>query len=260
MSFDYQKPKRFSSFVSQPVALQRKSFYTQKQENPRKKSSASIDVQAQLKRAMQYGHNLSRIAISDRQSAIQTKLTIGKPGDRYEQEADRVAEQVVNAPENLQKEEEDKNQLSMKPVVQRQGEMPEKEEEEMQAKPLLQRQEAMPEKEEEEMAQTKVSDSGDRSADMEDLESQLSYTKGGGSPISEETRNDMESKFGSDFSDVRVHTDSTAVDMNQSIQAQAFTHGQDIYFNSGKYSPDSNQGKLLLAHELTHVLQQRGGK
>ncbi|MGK7947778.1 MAG: DUF4157 domain-containing protein [Xenococcaceae cyanobacterium] len=53
--------------------------------------------------------------------------------------------------------------------------------------------------------------------------------------------------FGTDFSDVKVHTDSSAVQMNQDIQAQAFTHGQDIYFNSGKYSPDTNEGKSLLA-------------
>ncbi len=70
----------------------------------------------------------------------------------------------------------------------------------------------------------------------------------------------MEPRFGTDFSNVKVHTDSSAVQMNQDIQAQAFTHGQDIYFNSGKYSPDTNEGKSLLAHELTHVVQQRGGE
>ena len=94
--------------------------------------------------------------------------------------------------------------------------------------------------------------------DTEDLENKLNNSKGGGSPLPEETKGFMESRFNADFSSVRVHTDSTASRMNESIHAQAFTQGQDIYFNSGKYSPNSNEGKSLLAHELTHVLQQKG--
>ena len=94
--------------------------------------------------------------------------------------------------------------------------------------------------------------------DTEALETKLNNTIGGGSPLPEETKGFMESRFGADFSDVRIHDDSTAASMNQSIQAQAFTQGKDIYFNSGKYSPNSHRGKSLIAHELTHVLQQRG--
>ena len=94
--------------------------------------------------------------------------------------------------------------------------------------------------------------------DTEALESKLNNTRGGGEPLPEETKGFMESRFGADFSDVRIHDDSTAASMNQSIQAQAFTQGKDIYFNSGKYSPNSHRGKSLIAHELTHVLQQRG--
>ncbi len=68
----------------------------------------------------------------------------------------------------------------------------------------------------------------------------------------------MESGFGADFSDVKIHTDSSAVDMSNNLNAQAFTHGNDIYFNSGKYDTSSTSGQHLLAHELTHTLQQGG--
>jgi hypothetical protein len=66
----------------------------------------------------------------------------------------------------------------------------------------------------------------------------------------------MESRFDADFSGVRLHTDSTAVQMSGQLNAQAFTHGRDIYFNEGKYSPGTSEGNHLLAHELTHTVQQ----
>lgn len=66
----------------------------------------------------------------------------------------------------------------------------------------------------------------------------------------------MEKSFGVDLSEVRVHTNQQAVQMSQSLGAQAFTHGNDIYFNEGKYDPSNQSGQHLLAHELTHTLQQ----
>ncbi|NTW69467.1 MAG: DUF4157 domain-containing protein [Chlorobiaceae bacterium] len=84
----------------------------------------------------------------------------------------------------------------------------------------------------------------------------IDSSRGGGMPIHDATRSFMEHRFGSDFSDVNIHTDSAAIQMNRELNAQAFTVGRDIYFNSGKYSPDSESGKYLLAHELTHTIQQ----
>ena len=66
----------------------------------------------------------------------------------------------------------------------------------------------------------------------------------------------MGNAFGKDFSNVRIHTDQAAVDMNRQLKSQAFTHGKDIYFNQGRFNPESKTGKQLLAHELTHVVQQ----
>ena len=72
-------------------------------------------------------------------------------------------------------------------------------------------------------------------------------------------RSSMEQAFGADFSGVRVHTDSRSDGLNQSIQARAFTTGQDIIFRQGEYQPGNRGGQELLAHELTHVVQQNGG-
>ena len=74
--------------------------------------------------------------------------------------------------------------------------------------------------------------------------------------MNHDTKNEMESGFGTDFSGVRIHNDSNAVQMNQELGSQAFTNGNDIYFNEGKYNPESDSGKHLLAHELTHTVQQ----
>jgi len=68
----------------------------------------------------------------------------------------------------------------------------------------------------------------------------------------------LENKFGAPFKGVRIHTDPEAAKLCQSIQAQAFTHGYHIYFNQGKYQPHTTEGMRLLAHELTHVVQQKG--
>ena len=69
----------------------------------------------------------------------------------------------------------------------------------------------------------------------------------------------MEQAFGADFGGVKVHTDSRSDQLNQSIQARAFTTGQDVFFRQGEYNPGSRGGQELLAHELTHVVQQNGG-
>ncbi|AFZ24519.1 hypothetical protein Cylst_2289 [Cylindrospermum stagnale PCC 7417] len=97
-----------------------------------------------------------------------------------------------------------------------------------------------------------------KSQENPSLESRLANQKGSGSPLDEQTRSFMEPRFGNDFSSVRVHTDSPSVQMNQELEAQAFTHGQDVFFGAGKYNPGADDGKRLLAHELTHVVQQTG--
>ena len=82
---------------------------------------------------------------------------------------------------------------------------------------------------------------------------------GGGAPIENSTRGFMESRLGHDFGDVRVHTGAQADHSARSINAQAYTVGTDIVFRSGVYQPDTPTGQRVLAHELTHVVQQKSG-
>lgn len=91
------------------------------------------------------------------------------------------------------------------------------------------------------------------------LEQEIEQKRGGGSPMDMQVQAKMESAFGSGFSDVNIHTDASADRMAESIGATAFTTGSDIFFRQGQYNPDNRQGQELLGHELTHVVQQRGG-
>ena len=91
-----------------------------------------------------------------------------------------------------------------------------------------------------------------------DLASRIDQERVGGKPLDAETRVDMEASLGQDFGDVRVHTGPVADSLNREVEARAFTTGSDVFFREGTYAPDSSAGKELLAHELTHVVQQRG--
>jgi hypothetical protein len=169
-----------------------------------------------------------------------------------------------------EEEEEEEEILQMKSLgnfaIQRE-EIPEEEEEEeeeiLQMKSLgnlaIQREEIPEEEEEEEeLVQAKSSlqrfDDGGLAAST-DISSKLHSRKGQGNPLANDVRNFMESRFGVDFSNVKVHTDGEAVQMSRELGAQAFTYGSDIYFGTGK-SPGNNE---LTAHELTHVVQQTDG-
>ena len=226
-------------------------------------------------------------------TAVQAKLTIGQPNDKYEQEADATADKVVQRLSNNNSvlENNPSNNIQTKPVVspasitpfvqtkctscEQEEKLQKKEMEEdsdlrkVQKKPIfesnaeppaddeknVQRKCATCEHEDEKKVQAKSDDPAD-SAETSPIESSLSSSKGSGSPLPAATRREMESSFGADFSNVKIHNNSAAAEMSEGINAQAFTHGSDIYFNSGKYDIGSSEGKHLLAHELTHTVQQ----
>lgn len=165
----------------------------------------------------------------------QGNLSIGEPGDKYEKEADAVASQVMRMP-------------SQTPAI-----MSKPESENVS---IIHRKCA--DCDEEEPLQRK----GETSVPeiQPDFEKKLKSSKGSGQPLSRDTRHFMETRMNTDFSKVKVHTSGSSAKMNRDISAKAFTHGNDIYFNQGNYRPESNDGKQLLAHELTHVVQQNGNK
>ncbi|MCB0061849.1 MAG: DUF4157 domain-containing protein [Caldilineaceae bacterium] len=100
---------------------------------------------------------------------------------------------------------------------------------------------------------------GEGEADVSaDVEQQIESARGGGRPLDSTIRAQMEPAFGANFGGVRVHTNSGADGLNQSLSARAFTTGQDIFFKQGEYNPGTSGGRELLAHELTHVVQQNG--
>jgi hypothetical protein len=235
------------------VKLENATVQRQSEANVEEEAEDSLPVQTQLENA-----TVQRQSEGEQESEkedpsmqlVQPKLTIGAPGDKYEIEADSMAERVMSMtepanPAAMQRSEageEDALQRqpladSITPLIQRQSE----EGEDIQTKPSVQR---------------AGGDGGVHASSS--IENTLASQKGGGSPLDEEVRSFMEPRFGNDFSSVRIHTGSNAVQMNKELHAQAFTHGSDVYFNEGKYNPRSNEGKQLLAHELTHVVQQTG--
>jgi len=228
-------------------------------------------------------------------SSVQPKLSLGKPGDKFEAEAeskaDRVMTMAISAGESthiyragndissmvqLQSEEEE---VQMQPVEEEEQLQAKNEEEEesiqLQAEEELQTQsigeeeklvqrqlesdeeelqaQTVEEKEEIQRKGNSVRNNGEVTGSFE---TKLSGTKSSGEPLSGSVQNFMEPRFGADFSNVRIHTGPEAAELSSGINAQAFTHGRDIYFNEGKYDPDSSSGKHLIAHELTHTIQQ----
>jgi Domain of unknown function (DUF4157)/Heterokaryon incompatibility protein Het-C len=209
--------------------------------------------------AKQLNHNSAKLL------PIQAKLTIlqrsglyanGQPGDKYEQEADSVADRVMAMPETglaISTVNKSVQQTrSIPPISDCQENTPE-ESQQGEEGDQIQAQEQMGQTPEVTPIQRKM-DSADDPQSGSNLETQLNGSKGSGNPLSNDIRSFMEPRFGADFSGVRVHTGSDAIQMNRAVNAQAFAHGQDIYFGAGK-APAKD---TLTAHELAHVVQQTG--
>ncbi|ELS32854.1 MULTISPECIES: DUF4157 domain-containing protein [Pseudanabaena] len=239
---------------------------------------AIAPVQRKLKNRLQ--------TISNQSETLQTKLNIGEPDDKYEKEADKTAKTVVektvvekiNKPDiqrtklpklsrtdlvtpmdstlqnqPIQKQEVteemeiEKSQESLLGFTENPEPPPIKPREiggnRLRRKPLLQRHENI--------------GGGEAS---QNLESSIQRMRGSGQPLEPKLKLKMERAMGTDFSTVKIHTDTQSDRLNQSIQAKAFTTGQDVFFRQGAYAPTSRDGQELIAHELTHVVQQNGNK
>lgn len=157
-------------------------------------------------------------------------MTVGPVNDPMEHEADAMAERVMRMQEPV--------------VVHRKCAHCEKEEEQAHRKPMSP------------FIQMKGDEGGFEVS--EGISSRINEARGGGSTLTGETKSFMESRFGNDFSSVKIHTDARAVQLSGELNAQAFTVGNDVFFNEGKFTPESDSGKRLLAHELTHTMQQGG--
>jgi hypothetical protein len=166
------------------------------------------------------------------QLGIQRKLTVGEEDDEFEREADKNANRVMRMPEHG--------------FIQRKCQECEKEEK-LRRLPTS----GSPDT----FAQSHASGP---SAAGERLSKAIQSTCGRGQSLDRSTQSFMNSRMGAEFSGVNVHTDTEAAQLNSQLHSRAFTIGSDIYFNEGQYKPESASGKHLLAHELTHVMQQTG--
>lgn len=168
-------------------------------------------------------------------SSVQTKLNVNKPGDKFEQEADSTAEKVMR----------------MSSVGSMETKLSSDDEKKIRRKETGSA-------EDEEHSETGNRDSG-ISATSE-TESAIRSKTTGGEPLPHDTRNFMEPRFGNDFSNVRIHNDSGSAQLNNQLNAKAFTYQNHIFFGQNQFQPQSSVGKQLLAHELTHVVQQGASK
>jgi hypothetical protein len=183
-----------------------------------------------------------------RGGVLQRKLTINQPGDAFEQEADRVAESVMGVPTP--------GSIGRTPITGQGSNF------------LVQRLCPTCEREmddsihrrcshcEEELHSASQSVHEDEAGAV--LENDINHLRGGGQPLPRSEQAFFGARIGFDFRSVRIHTDAHAAGTAQAINALAYTKGTDIVFAPGEYRPDTVAGRKLLAHELTHVVQQGG--
>ena len=179
-----------------------------------------------------FEHDFSLIPIHPTQTAIQTKLAINKPGDIYELEADRVTEEVM-----LISDPPLQHACSGGGYAKCQTERTGPEYSvSLQTKPV-------------------------QASDTEQIAAPLivdEVLRSPGQPLDRATRAFMEPRFGHDFSRVRVHSGVAAEQSARDVNARAYTVGHDIVFGAGVFTPGTHEGRRLIAHELTHVVQQSG--
>ena len=187
---------------------------------------------------------------------IQTRrLAQRGPLDEEEIQTKRIAQREAPEEEEVQTKRIaqrgplDEEEIQTRRIAQREA----PEEEEVQTKRIAQRG-PLDEEEIQTRRVQRMEDDGFEASS--DVEQRLDSQKGGGAPLPSETRSFMEPRFGADFSNVRVHSDSESAQLSRDINAQAFTQGGDIFMGAGKYNPGTTAGNELLAHELTHVVQQ----
>jgi len=214
---------------------------------------------------------------------VQTKTEVSKPGDKSERQADAVANSVVNSsgpilaksaddvPAAIHRAKEDEKtakkgiQMKEDDKVKKKGDedkvKKKEDDKKMQKKGEDDKvkkkdDDKKAQKKDDEKKQAKLIQPKAEEKPGNNFNTRLQSAKSGGFALPEKVKKEMETRFKLDFGDVKIHTDDEAVALCEEIHAQAFTNGHHIFFNSGRYNPESHAGKLLIAHELTHVAQQ----
>ena len=164
--------------------------------------------------------------------AVQMKMAVNQPGDPFEREADRTADRVMRMPTPA----ESALQRQTNSTLQR------KDDEKLQKAPA---------------SKEKLQRDGSGAPNITGAtQSSIQSQTGGGQPLSSDVRGFMEPRFNADFSNVRVHSDPESASLSNQLSARAFTYQNHIFFSRDQYQPGSSEGRQLLAHELTHTIQQ----
>jgi hypothetical protein len=194
--------------------------------------------------------NLQRhIGRTGLQRHLQARLEVSRPDDPHEREAERVADAVMRRPQPLEEEDTLQAKIDCTSITLACQTIPEEEEPILRS--VIPREEAIIQR------QVLPAEAGDQANN--NLEQAIHGLEGRGRPLPQPVRDFMEPRFGADFSAVRVHTDTAAHDLARAVHAEAFTVGTNVVFGAGRYAPETDTGRHLLAHELTHVVQQRTG-
>jgi hypothetical protein len=209
-------------------------------------------------------------------SPAEEKKKLQKAPERKKEEIQKQAEPEAEMEEDVQKKETEQKEEEKKPIQKKDAlkeekdkpmqkkEVTEEEKESVQKKEVVkedekkavQKKDEDKKKEEGEAVQRKTEFGDNKSEPV--LFRRLHQPEGNGIPLPGNILKKMNSAFGADFSQIRIHSDNEAAEMSKALHAQAFAHGTDIYFNYGKYNTSSSEGEKLLAHELTHTIQQTG--
>ncbi len=220
-------PTRFSKATSKPEHVVHAILYSQRTIGNRPVQrmlhthNQSADVAMSTTAPRRFGHDFSRVPVHHTvPESVQTKPTVTAAEDKYEREADWVAERVtksINSPSqgHVQRRVPKEKLIQMKPAR---------------------------------LVNAATVDKG--------LDATIQQARGNGRMISGNAREPIEQALGVDFSRVRVHTDASSDSLNHYLNARAFTVGQDVFFKAGEYTPGSMRGHELIVHELTHVVQQ----
>src|SRR5260221_3266200 len=219
---NHRRHSRESKHAPEPVAAE--SARIEPRPLAAQAQQAAPDVQPHVAPAVNAGHDFGQVQSPATPLRIQAKLTVSQPGDQYEQEAERVAVSEVR--------QLDANAGGDQAQVNAQAAPS--------AQPLVQR----------------SAISGMPVAP--DTEQAVQAARGGGQALPAQLGQQMNAAFGTDFGGLHIHTDQRADTLNRALNARAFTTGPDVFFRQGEYQPDSRAGQELLAHELTHVVQQGG--
>lgn len=218
-----------------PVLHLQRTLGTQVVQRPLPTNAEEVNAASAITASTRFAYDFSQVPIHPNvRVKIQPKLRVAQPNDKYEQEADLVAEQVIRTPAS-----QPSSPIDGSSSPENNGNPHSR---------TIQRAAGLGEyKTAGDVITPEVTSA---------IGNSIHSMQGGGQPLDIATKNLMSKTIGADFSAVRIHTDNEAIEKSNAINARAFTQNNHVFFNKNQYDPNGSKGRELLAHELTHTVQQ----